>query len=533
MDATASAHQQECGRLDHLIREVTLELIRVTGTGVSARVDCFLQRLVEEIDVDRGTLIVASDRAETIEATHGWARRPIADSDPATDVARLKWLLEQLAVDGGDVLVFDASSRLDRADALGAVQSAIAVRVAARGECTYTLTLEAMRAPRAWPAPTIDRVRFLGQILAGAVHRVSQQCALRVSNVTGPVDGDRRHKAGPPPTFPGRRFDDIIGTSMTLHVALARLQQVAPTDSTVLLLGETGTGKELFAKAVHAHSRRQRNNLVSVNCAALPPTLIESELFGHERGAFTGALTERQGRFELAHGGTIFLDEIGDFPLELQAKLLRVVQNGEFERVGSSRTRKVDVRIIAATHRHLDAAVAKGEFRADLYYRLSVFPIRLPPLRERPEDIPELVWAYIEKRQQAIGRSITHVAPTLMQRLQAHAWPGNVRELENVIERALIHSSGGAMDLLDDLEPQAQSFEADMTTLSSVERKHIQEVLRECDWRINGIGNAAEQLGLHPNTLRFRMKKLGITRIRPTPASASLPSLPNHALRRH
>ena len=301
---------------------------------------------------------------------------------------------------------------------------------------------------------------------------------------------------------------------MPLHIALARLQQVAPTDSTVLLLGETGTGKELFARAVHAHSRRQRNNLVSVNCAALPPTLIESELFGHERGAFTGASADRQGRFELAHGGTIFLDEIGDFPLELQAKLLRVLQNGEFERVGSSRTRKVDVRIIAATHRHLEARVATGEFRADLYYRLSVFPIRLPPLREHPEDIPELVWAYIQKRQQAIGRTITHVPPTLMQRLQAHAWPGNVRELENVIERALIHSSGDAMDLLDDLEPQAPPADADTTTLSSVERKHIQEVLRECDWRINGNGNAAEQLGLHPNTLRFRMKKLGINRSR-------------------
>ncbi len=530
MDAIALAHQQECERLDQLIREVALELIRVAGTDSDGGVDRFLQHVVEEVDADRGTLIAACDRTETVEVAHGWARRMIADSDLAPDAPRLKWFLEQLAAQGGDVVIFDASTSLVRPAALGAVQSAIAVSVAARGRRTYTLTLEAVRTPRAWPASTVDRVRFLGQMLAGAAHRVHQPSALRVMPVTARPD-DRRRETEPQPaaTMPG--FDDIVGTSIPLHTALARLEQVAPTDSTVLLLGETGTGKELFARAVHAHSRRHQHNLVSVNCAALPPTLIESELFGHERGAFTGALADRQGRFELAHRGTIFLDEIGDFPLELQAKLLRVVQNGEFERVGSSRTRKVDVRIIAATHRHLDATVASGEFRADLYYRLSVFPIRLPPLRERPEDIPGLVWAYIQKRQQAMGRWITHVPANLMQRLQAHAWPGNVRELENVIERALIHSRGEAIDLLDDLEPQAHPDAADMTTLSSVERKHIQDVLRECDWRINGNGNAAEQLGLHPNTLRFRMKKLGINRVpRATPASASLP---HHALRRH
>src|SRR5688572_15664253 len=530
MDAMVLAHQQECERLDQLIRHVALEMIRVIGTGVSAGIDSLLERLVEDVDADRGTFIAASDQSETIEAAYGWARAPIADSDLAVDAPRLKWFLEQLAADGGDVLVFDALSGLTRPDTLNAVQSAIAVRVACRGRRTYTLTLEAMRTHRAWPAPLVDRVRFLGQMLAGAVHRMSQQCALRVNNDAASLDRDRRNTTEPQATAPARRFDDIVGTSLPLHAALARLRQVAPTDSTVLLLGETGTGKELFARAVHAHSRRQRNNLVSVNCAALPPTLIESELFGHERGAFTGASAERQGRFDLAHHGTIFLDEIGDFPLELQAKLLRVLQNGEFERVGSSRTRKVDVRIIAATHRHLADAVARGEFRADLYYRLSVFPIRLPPLRERPEDIPELVWAYIQKRQQAMGRSITQVPHNLMKRLQAHSWPGNVRELENVIERALIHSTGDAIDLLDDLDPHTHAADPDMTTLSSVERKHIQEVLRECEWRINGTGNAAEQLGLHPNTLRFRMKKLGINRVRPTPASASLP---HHAVRRH
>jgi transcriptional regulator with GAF, ATPase, and Fis domain len=282
-----------------------------------------------------------------------------------------------------------------------------------------------------------------------------------------------------------------------------------------LLLGETGTGKELFAKVLHARSPRRQFPLVSVNCAALPPTLIESELFGHERGAFTGAVAQRQGRFELAHRGTLFLDEIGDLPLDLQAKLLRVLQEGEFERLGTSRTRKVDVRIVAATHRDLDELVASGAFRDDLYYRLNVFPVRLPPLRERREDIPALVWYFIRKRQHAMHRRIERVPPNVMELLQRHSWPGNIRELENVIERALIHSTDHTLVLLDDDIEAAHSpapDPADATTLSSVERAHIEEVLRACGWRINGVGNAAERLGLHPNTLRFRMKKLGIVR---------------------
>jgi len=530
MDATASAHEQECERLDHLIRDVALELIRVTGSGVKAAVECFLRRIVEETGTDRGTLIEACDGRNMVEAAYGWARSPFADNDLAADTPRLKWFLDRPAADGSDVVLFDASTYLPSVDVLRDVQSAIAIPVAARGRRTYTLTLEAILAARAWPTATVERIRFLAQMLAGAVNRLNQHGALRLTNVTPSSDAQRRRETDSLSPASIRGFDEIIGASVPLQSALARMRQVAPTDSTVLLLGETGTGKELFARAVHAHSRRDGHTLVSINCAALPPTLIESELFGHERGAFTGALADRQGRFELAHRGTLFLDEIGDLPLDLQAKLLRVLQTKEFERIGSSRTRKVDVRIVAATHRQLDAAVATGDFRADLYYRLSVFPIRLPALRERPEDIPALVWAYIQKRQQAIGRSITDVPADVMQRLQAHSWPGNVRELENVIERALIHASDGAIHVLDDLEPQTNLPEAGTLTLSSIERKHIQEVLRDCEWRINGSGNAAEQLGLHPNTLRFRMKKLGINRVRPTPAAASLSP---HALRRH
>jgi formate hydrogenlyase transcriptional activator len=325
--------------------------------------------------------------------------------------------------------------------------------------------------------------------------------------------------------FSGNRgFEEIIGDSPALQAALNRLKEVVNSESNVVLLGETGTGKELFARALHAHGPRKAFPLVSVNCAALPPTLIESELFGHQRGAFTGAIAPRQGRFELAHHGTLFLDEIGDLPMDLQPKLLRVLQEGAFERVGSSQTHAVDVRIVAATHKDLGRAVAEGEFRADLYYRLNVFPIRLPPLRERREDIPALVWSIIRKRQRVLQRHITSVPNDVLEALQRYSWPGNIRELENVVERALIHTSGSTLTLLEgSLEaPEVQPEVG--TTLMSVERAHIEEVLQDCRWRINGIGNAAERLGLHPNTLRFRMKKLGIVRREPMRDSRRLRS---------
>jgi len=311
------------------------------------------------------------------------------------------------------------------------------------------------------------------------------------------------------------RFDEIVGQSPAMSAVLEQVALVGPTDASVLISGETGTGKELIARALHSASPRRERPLIKVNCAALPAGLVESELFGHERGAFTGAAQRRIGRFELADGGTIFLDEIGDLPADVQVKLLRVLQERELERIGGSETIRVDVRIISATNRPLPNAVAAGTFREDLYYRLNVFPIRLPPLRERPGDVALLTHFFVARYAAKIGRRITHVPAEVMARLAAYPWPGNVRELENVIERAVILSPGPALEVRADTLPATVSPVAAPDAgqrMVDVEREHVLSVLRGSGWKIEGPGGAAEALGMHPNTLRSRMKRLGIRR---------------------
>ncbi len=351
-------------------------------------------------------------------------------------------------------------------------------------------------------------------------------------------------------------FEEIVGESPALQAVLQKVQQVAATDASVLLTGETGTGKELLARAIHSRSSRKDRPLVKVNCSALPDSLIETELFGHEKGAFTGAFARRIGRFELANGGTIFLDEIGELSSNTQAKLLRVLQDGEYERIGSTTTRSVDVRIIAATNRDLETEVARGGFRADLFYRLNVFPIHVPPLRERLEDIPVLVSHIVRKARAKIGKHIEEIPREALDELMAYDWPGNVRELENVIIHAAILSSGTRLELCEHFSPehgrhmaegheacpgissenyggvaapfQARRMAARMKairgvegdeaperaahTLENIERAHILSVVESCNWKISGKGNAADVLGLNPSTLRSRMKKLGLER---------------------
>ena len=477
--------------------------------------------------LDEVAAVVQVDCCRLVEFTESGTVSNVYFPTSATAAARQEgaahldgWLVERLA--SGEVVSIaerddvpaEAITLRERARPAGAC-CILGVPAVAADRVICALVLDSTRAPRRWTPLLIERLQLLAEILGATLQRRRHETALRASvavieQLNARLEADNVYLKEEIKSY--HDFDDVVGESAPLRLALARLSQVAPTNSSVLLLGETGTGKELFARALHARSRRQARPLVRVNCAALPPTLVESELFGHEKGAFTGAVATRQGRFELADGGTIFLDEIGDLTPEVQVKFLRVLQEGEFERVGSSRTKRVDVRVIAATHRDLEAAVAAGTFRADLYYRLSVYPIHLPSLQQRREDIPRLVWFFIQRHQRELGRQITKVPQSVMDALQQHSWPGNVRELENVVERAMIASTGEMLQLDEPLafKNAASVLPEGVDDLDTVQRMHIESVLQRCGWRINGTGNAAERLGVHPNTLRFRMKKLGV-----------------------
>jgi len=310
-----------------------------------------------------------------------------------------------------------------------------------------------------------------------------------------------------------RKFEQIIGNSPALESVLEQVEQVAPTNSTVLIQGETGTGKELIARAIHNLSSRCGRPFIKLNCAAIPFDLLESELFGHERGAFTGAIAQKVGRFELADKGTLFLDEVGDIPLALQPKLLRVLQEQEFERLGSGRTHQVDVRLVAATHRNLVEMVKGNGFRSDLYYRLNVFPVSLPPLRARREDLPALVEHFVETYARRMGKQIEHVPPETMAALSSYQWPGNIRELQNFIERSVILSSENVLDApLASLKSATEVESLGPITLEDAERDHIRKTLEQTRWVVAGPNGAAARLGIKRSTLYFRMQKLGISR---------------------
>ena len=311
----------------------------------------------------------------------------------------------------------------------------------------------------------------------------------------------------------GHDLYGIVGQSRALKNVLRNAETVAPTDSTVLLLGETGTGKELIARAIHEISHRRSRAFVKVNCAAIPSGLLESELFGHEKGAFTGALTRKLGRFDLAHEGTLFLDEVGDIPLELQPKLLRVLQEQEFERLGSLQTIRVNTRLVAATSRDLPQMVEEREFRSDLFYRLNIFPVRIPPLRERIEDIPLLVHYLVEKFASRMKKHIEVIPEEYMERLAQHVWPGNIRELQNFVERSVILTSGRTLQApVSELQWVTRKNKPQSTTLEEAEREHILDALRRSNWLVGGTKGAAVRLGLKRTTLAYKMQKLGISR---------------------
>jgi len=516
------ALERELASFERLAADISSRFNLLSADELPAAIEGTLQRVVETLDVDRSTVLEFTDTADFVETIHVWAR-PDVPPLSLPNVKAVPWFL-RLLQRGEVVRLADLERDLppeaaaERAYGRQTGQKSIlTVPVSLGGRLVSALSVGTFRRHRDWPEPLVERVRLIAEIVGAALQRRRQELALRAS--LAEIERlNRRLQAEnvylEEEVRSSREFNEIVGKSDALRLALGRVEQVAATASTVMLYGESGTGKELFARAIHDLSPRAKRPLVRVNCAALPAGLIESELFGHEKGAFTGAVAQRLGRFEVADGGTLFLDEVADLPIELQGRLLRVLQEGEFERVGSSRTMRVDVRVIAATNRDLDALTRDAKFRLDLFYRLTVYPILLPPLRDRPEDIPELVWFFITRHQRRMGRHITRVPRAAMDALQRYDWPGNLRELQNVVERAMIRSTGDVLEIDESLglNRRRPAGRTGARSLAAAERAHIEAVLDECAWRINGPGHAAEQLGLNPSTLRFRMKKLGLTR---------------------
>jgi transcriptional regulator with GAF, ATPase, and Fis domain len=389
--------------------------------------------------------------------------------------------------------------------------AAIPLRI--NGRLFGMIAFAAFRKTRRWPVDLITRIRLIGEIIAQALERKHSEEKLRIAltDVRSLKDRLEQENAYLRQVVQEKLPHGLVSHSPRFQAVIEEIGPVSQTNTTVLLFGETGSGKEVLAQAIHDASPWKNRPMVKVNCAALPATLIESELFGREKGAFTGAIARQAGRFEIADGSTIFLDEIGELPLELQPKLLRVLQQGEFERLGGSRVIKVNVRVIAATNRNLAQAVSEGRFREDLFYRLDVFPIELPPLRERPEDIPLLSWTFVKEFNNSMGKQIEKIAGGSMATLMAYHWPGNIRELRNAIERAMILARGSVLEVKLGHKPlQLQGASPTDVTLDQAERAHILRTLERCGWRIRGTNGAAMLLDVKPTTLESRMKRLGI-----------------------
>ena len=512
----------EAGRsaFERLLTDVSARFVNAAPADVDAEITGALRSLVEFLGVDRSNLFQWSADGKTLENTHQWV---VEGCDPAPRfVAQealpyaLGKILEGQVFSYSSVAELPPEAAVDRAS-MGKhmPKSHLLLPLAAAGSVRGALTFGTVRHERDWPDALKDRLAVVTHVFANALERKRsdlglQQAYAEVTQLKERLDLDNQYLRQE--LAADVRDGAIVAESVAMKTVLREVRRVAATDSTVMLHGETGTGKELLAEAVHHGSRRKDRLLVRVNCAALPGPLIESELFGREKGAYTGALSRESGRFEVADGGTLFLDEVGELPIELQAKLLRVLEHGTFERLGSSRTMKVNVRLIAASNRDLGQAVRENRFRQDLFFRLEVFPIEIPPLRERPEDIPPLVWAFIKEFGRQLGKVIESVPSRSMEALQGYSWPGNVRELRNVIERSMILTDGAALRVALPNGAEAAPVHEPAWTLEDVERRHILDVLGQTGWRISGDNGAARVLAMKPTTLESRMKKLGIER---------------------
>jgi transcriptional regulator with GAF, ATPase, and Fis domain len=516
-DADVRTDLEDRLQFERLLVQLASGFVGLPADRVDDAIETAQRRIGETLGLDRSSLFQLSPDGEMI-LTHSWVA-PGFEPYPSRINARehFPWVLQKVL--RGEVIRYSSHTELPPEAARDletfrqhGPKSTVVFPLAAGGVAFGGLAFGMLREERRWTEDLVARLRLVASLFESTLARKRSEERLHhalaeVRRLQEQLQQEKVYLQQEVKTLHGN--GEIIGTSRALREVLVQVDRVAPTEATVLLLGETGTGKELLAEAIHARSPRHDRVLIKVNCAALSPTLIEAELFGREKGAYTGALSRQAGRFELADGSTLFLDEVAELPPDLQAKLLRVVQDGQFERLGGTKTLRVNVRIIAASNRDLATAVAAGSFREDLYYRLNAFPIVVPPLRERPEDIPALAWSFARQVGDSLGKPVERIPHEVMTELQRYAWPGNVRELRNLIERAIILADSSTLRLPPGPATERQGAWA---TLEGVERSHILKVLERTGWRIRGAGGAAEILGLKPTTLEARTKKLGIRR---------------------
>lgn len=509
----------------HLITCVLARLASGTSDEIDEHIRISLREIGQFIGVDNAYIVRAANDLSEWSITHEWnSSNSQALKDRYQHVKMGSWDWAERLILSGQVMQVSRLSDIppegedvrQRLETLG-FRSTLQVPIRRPGgQVAGCIALSSFTNELTWKPDDVRRLQLVAEVIPNATERATAEQALRsalveVQRLTKQLKAENTCLQEEICSAMG--FEEIIGESPALRHTLTQVCHVAKTDASVLLLGETGTGKELLARAIHEQSERKHRPLIKVNLAALPASLVESELFGHVKGAFTGAVSDRAGRFEVANGGTLFLDEIGELTLELQTKLLRVLQEGEFERIGTSRTVRVNVRLVAATNRDLRKAISQGVFRSDLFYRIAVFPLEVPPLRMRREDIPLLTWHFIGKKQKRLGTAITHVSTEAMQALTEYDWPGNVRELDNVIERAMILSPGTTLKLHETLGAATAFREPSPARMTIQEhREDILAALERCNWKIKGDGNAAARLGWKPSTLRYRMKSLGIQR---------------------
>lgn len=512
--------QNERLEFEALLSDLSAAFINVHVSEVDGKIEQGLQRIVDFLGFDRSTVWKVSPERELL-CTHSFARPGI--KPPPAVISNLVPVWESMVHQGEIFEISDVEELPENqwrekqyCRDQGGIKSMLFIPASVGGTVVGFITFVSYGVKRAWPEELINRLRLLWDLFTNALER--KRADQKIQTALEEIETLKDRLVAENLYLRDQinieyKHEEIIGRSDVIQRVLRRMEQVSATDSTVLILGETGTGKELIARAIHNSGSRRSRAMIKVNCAALPSSLIEAELFGREKGAYTGAVTKQIGRFEAANGSTIFLDEIGDLPLELQAKLLRVIQEGQFERLGNPHPIDVDVRVIAATNRNLALAVKEGRFREDLYYRLNVFPISVPPLRERREDIPLLVWAMIKEFSISFEKKIERIPRKSMDDMENYHWPGNIRELRNAVERAMILTNGPS--LFVDMPDISASASTPSMSFADMERNHIISVLDRTRWRVRGRDGAAEILGLKPTTLDSKMKKLCIRRNAP------------------